>query len=74
MKKKTKGQELGEVLINPILFENDMYVEGGLTKREYFAGIALQGMIAHFGCNYTTSGVCRRVKEIADALLETLAE
>lgn len=74
MKNKIKGQELGAQLVNPILYENDMHVEGGLTKREYFAGIALQGMIAHFGTNYTTSGVCRRVKEIADALLETLAE
>jgi hypothetical protein len=50
--------------------------EGGLTKREYFAGLALQGLIS--GCfagnnaGFTAQGNCFAAVEYADALIEQL--
>ena len=47
----------------------------GLTKREYFAGLAMQGMMAHNGPYGITNGpgnIAERSVEIADALLVEL--
>ena len=41
----------------------------GLTKREHFAGMAMQGLLASEGCNWD---VAKRAKEMADILLEEL--
>lgn len=48
--------------------------EYGLTKREYFAGLAMQGILAGaFGQG--TTGQCVELSvEYADALLEELAK
>lgn len=56
---------------------NDSYLEHGLTKREYFAGLAMLGLISgeteesHFG---HISGLTEKAAELADALLEELAK
>lgn len=45
---------------------------GGLTKREYFAAMAMQGMITcpdYEGCEFTVS---KLAVEYADALIEEL--
>jgi hypothetical protein len=42
---KTKGQLLGEQYIDSMLDPNGSYTQYGLTKREYFAGLAMQGLL-----------------------------
>ena len=57
---------------------NPITVEGGLTKRELFAAMAMQGLIA--GCyggnnvGFTVSGNCVAAVEYADALIAELAK
>lgn len=46
-------------------------ISGGLTKREYFAAMALQGLLSADSCWSTSSYTIRSV-EIADALIEEL--
>lgn len=50
-------------------------LEGGLTKREYFAGIAMSGLQAHPTCGQNENGwiVSESVK-LADILLAELAK
>ena len=54
-----------------------VYVHHGLTKREYFAGLAMQGLLAHTGSfgEPGSPGVlsCRSV-QLADALIAELAK
>jgi hypothetical protein len=45
---------------------------GGLTKRELFAAMALQGILAR--TEATKRGPCRDAVSLADALLAELAE
>jgi hypothetical protein len=53
------------------------WLDGGLTKREYFAGLAMQGLIA--GCyagnnaGFTVQGNCVAAVEYADALIAELS-
>jgi hypothetical protein len=52
------------------------HVQNGLTKRELFAAMAMQGMVAHYG---TTSGsvlvpACKECVAHADALLAALKD
>jgi hypothetical protein len=52
---------------------------GGLTKREWFAGMALQGLVAgtlhRHGCAaYDRRSIAKTAVETADALLKQLAE
>ena len=46
----------------------------GLTKREYFAGLAMQGLLAsvHYASNYKDGAIVSQSVKIADALLEEL--
>ena len=53
----------------PIIAE-DYIIDGGLTKREYFAAMALQGLLANDSA-LITSKVIDAVKA-ADALIEEL--
>ena len=50
----------------------------GLTKREYFAGLAMQGMCVNAGRNTLSftkmSELAEKATECADALLEELAK
>lgn len=45
----------------------------GLTKREYFAAMAMQGIISNPNNHYVTSySIAERAVQIADALIEQL--
>ena len=57
----------GEQPINPIVMENTL---PGLTKREYFAGLAMQGMLA--GGNYSETETPYCAVKLADELLKQL--
>lgn len=46
----------------------------GLTKREYFAGLAMQGMLANPDKDYDPPYLARDCRVIADALLAELAK
>ena len=68
--------------INPIRQTEEWYEKNnpkeliGLTKREYFAGLAMQGMLADEsggqGLSYTTEKCITRAIEFADELLKQL--
>ena len=72
MEKRTQGQINGDQYINFV--DGDNY--SGLTKREYFAGLAMQGIIV----NYTSPFEYDMAKRagiavgLADALLEELSK
>lgn len=63
--KETKPNES----INRILYM-DNYTSEGLTKREYFAAMALQGLLANDSALIT--GKARDAVQAADALIEIL--
>lgn len=44
----------------------------GLTKREYFAGLAMQGICASNGWKLSLDGIVNASVEIADKLLKEL--
>ena len=43
----------------------------GLTKREYFAAMAMQGLLANYGSSYSVQNTMEAVY-MADALIEEL--
>ena len=45
----------------------------GLTKREHFAGLAMQGMLSNSCKDYDISDLCVEAIEHADSLLRNLA-
>jgi hypothetical protein len=47
---------------------------GGLTKREWFAGMALQGLCANSipGNHHITENICKESVEMADQILKQL--
>lgn len=73
---KTKGQELGEQYAGAMI--SDDFVQHGLTKREYFAGLAMQGLSSSFNkegeWTVDPKSSADLAVEIADALLEKLAK
>jgi|LakMenEpi03Aug12_release.lakeMendotaPanAssembly.Ray.scaffolds.fasta_scaffold3258794_1 hypothetical protein len=51
------------------------FTQIGLTKREYFAGLALQGMLSNQGLNsYENNKIISWSVDIADALLKELED
>ena len=62
---ETKPNEL----INTIEYNNN-YISTGLTKREYFAAMALQGLLANDSGLITSKA--RDAVKAADALIEEL--
>jgi hypothetical protein len=78
---KTRAQLLGEELIDSMLDPNGFYNQYGLTKRQYFAGIAMQGLLTRnnernkslvvFG---EASIIVEESVIIADMLLEELVK
>tara|TARA_R110002126_G_scaffold80714_1_gene199606 strand:- start:131 stop:370 length:240 start_codon:yes stop_codon:yes gene_type:complete len=46
----------------------------GLTKREHFAGLAMQGLLAHYGSNFTDDPAVWDAIQYADALLKALEQ
>jgi len=51
--------------------KDSLAVFGGLTKREHFAGLAMQGLLSTVKCNPTNKYAIEAVN-MADALLEAL--
>ena len=60
----------GDSPINTIEYNNN-YISTGLTKREYFAAMALQGLLANYGSSYSVQNTMEAVY-MADALIEEL--
>lgn len=65
----------------PIVIDDvskNQFVHTGLTKREYFAGLALQGMLAVYAGNDVNlpniDAAAKQSIEYADALLAELAK
>jgi len=60
----------------PAAFENNAFIAGGLTKREYFAGLAMLGWINHHARKGVYSFSEREAAEnsvrCVDALLKEL--
>lgn len=72
---KTKGQMLGEERIDSMLDPNGSFTQYGLTKREYFAGLAMQAMVTRAGRHDGWGeGESEQCLHIADALLEALSK
>lgn len=44
----------------------------GLTKREWYAGLAMLGLLPHAGRDLTTFELAEHAFEVADAMLYTL--
>ena len=58
--------------INTIEYNNN-YISTGLTKREYFAAMALQGALANkFAHERTIEMITESAVKLADALIEEL--
>lgn len=45
---------------------------GGLTKREYFAGMAMQGIVSHCYKDHPDQRIAESAVMMADALIEVL--
>ena len=78
-----EAEELGYELAFPCLSDNEEYpgqlkaYDTGLTKREYFAGLAMQGICANEYINdrYDTAKyLAKEAVGFADALLEELSK
>jgi hypothetical protein len=54
----------------PIIAE-DYIIDGGLTKREYFASMALQGLLSMYGSDYQVQ-IAKDAIYWADSLIEEL--
>jgi hypothetical protein len=58
----------------PIIAE-EYIIDGGLTKREYFAAMALQGIIANKdGLDIKIERIVESAVDTADALIEELSK
>lgn len=57
-------------IINPLDFGSKIEYASKLTKREYFAGLAMQGMLA--GGNYSETETPYCAVKLADELLKQL--
>jgi len=74
-----KAKLLGKEQVDSGLYEdrkNQFYDDGGLTKREYYAGLAMQGFLAKHGLALepVSNDVIQSSVKYADALLEELAK
>jgi hypothetical protein len=77
-----KSKQLGKEYIDSMLDPNGSFTQYGLTKREYFAGIAMQGLLSNETVNSILSGnngmqvpdlVAEYSLQYADSLLEKLS-
>jgi hypothetical protein len=72
-----KAKELGETLVNAVTIENEdgTIAVHGLNLREYFAGLAMQGLLDDYGvCDSDTwqDKLAAQSVKAADALLAEL--
>lgn len=58
----------------PVMDESDHGQHYGLTKREHFAGLAMQGLLAKDGNNYEPRDYAKFAIKCADALLEEITK
>ena len=49
------------------------YLQEGLTKREYFAGLAMQGFLSN-DSSYDNEWICIRSLKLADELIKQLGD
>ena len=56
---------------DPYIFSSDFEYGEGLTKREHFAGLAMQGLLAHYGSSADQSPEILAIY-YADELLKEL--
>lgn len=63
----------------PIVYNEDNHVKGGLTKREYFAAMAMQAIVSNSSVDFDENATyCTPAKrsqqavKMADALIEQL--
>jgi len=52
---------------------NRQYLQEGLTKREYFAGLEMQGILSK-GSEYDNEWICVRSLKLADELIKQLGD
>ena len=57
----------------PLISDEGYVINAGLTKREYFALMALQGMLAKYGSDYQVNNAKEAIYW-ADALIEELSK
>ena len=53
---------------------NEVFKQRGLTKREYFAAMAMQGLLSNSAIGTDPIGTARTAATYADALLKELGE
>lgn len=75
------GKELGQQRVasaeyhgDTLLTEEQATYYRGLTKREYFAGLAMQGRCANSNMMQSVNVIARMSVKDADAILEELAK
>ena len=54
------------------IVDNDDFLEYGLSKREHFAGLAMQGMLCDSGLKLVHAKYAEYAVDMADALLKEL--
>ncbi len=77
----SKSKQLGKEYIDSMLDPNGSFTQYGLTKREYFAGLAMQGLLSNpnggmtegSGRTFSPDGISDLALKHADALLEKLS-
>jgi len=57
----------------PLISDEGYVINAGLTKREYFAAMALQGLLAKYGSDYQVQ-ITKDAIYWADALIEELSK
>lgn len=63
----------GETLVHPLQNHNGTILQKGLTKREYFAGLAMQGLLANRSfSDQPDSAIVKFSISITDELLKQL--
>lgn len=72
MSEKEKAQN--KVRAFPLATNIADHVQLGLTKREWFAGLAMQGLVAHQPTGFDKYIAAKEAVAYADALLARLAE
>jgi len=67
-----KSKQLGKEYIDSMLDPNGSFTQYGLTKREYFAGIAMQGLLANHNYSNNAEGLAKHSLIIAKAQIEAI--
>jgi hypothetical protein len=86
MTEANRTEDLGAEPMAPVLEKTEVsvavdgvqtvifYHAPGVTKREYFAAMAMQGAVANNGVNASFEGIASEAVKYADALLKELAK